>query len=146
VLLGGVLTQGLNWRWVLFVNVPIAVFVAAMATRCIPESRAEGESQSFDLHGALTATGGLALAIYAVVDAVNKGWSSSATISKLGVAAALLIAFVVIEARERHPLLPLRLFRLRTLRSGFSVGRATLGRAAASLGRRSCRSSVRTRS
>jgi EmrB/QacA subfamily drug resistance transporter len=121
VLLGGVLTQGLSWRWVLFVNVPIAAFAAAMATRCVPESRADG-ARSLDLPGALAATGGLALGIYAVVDAVNKGWGSAATISKLAIAAGLLVAFVVLESRERHPLLPLSLFRLRTLSASNAVG------------------------
>ena len=122
VLLGGVLTQGLSWRWVLFVNVPIGLFAAAMAPRCIPESRAELESRSFDLPGAFAATGGIALGIYAVVDAVNKGWGSTATISKLAISAALLVAFVVIEARERSPLLPLSTFRLRTLSASNAVG------------------------
>jgi EmrB/QacA subfamily drug resistance transporter len=122
VLLGGVLTQGLSWRWVLFVNVPVGAFAAAMAPRCVPESRADTEVRSFDLPGAFAATAGLALGIYALVDAVNKGWGSGATISKLAIAAGLLVAFVVIESRERGPLLPLSIFRLRTLRGSNVVG------------------------
>jgi EmrB/QacA subfamily drug resistance transporter len=124
VLLGGILTQAISWRWVLFVNVPIAVFAAVMAPRCILESEAE-DAHSLDLPGALTATAGLALLIYAVVDAVNKGWGSAATISKLAIAGGLLAAFVVLEAREREPLLPLRLFRLRTLSTANAVGLLT---------------------
>jgi EmrB/QacA subfamily drug resistance transporter len=116
VLLGGVLTSGLSWRWVLFVNVPIGLFCAFVAPRLLPESREEVEERTFDLPGAVTVTAGLALLVYALVDAVNVGWGSTATIARVAGAVALLVAFVAIERRQRSPLMPLAIFRLRTLR------------------------------
>src|SRR5882757_4057298 len=80
VLLGGILTSGLSWRWVLFVNVPIGLAAAALAPRVLAESRAEGGAKTFDLPGAVTVTAGLSLLVYAIVDAVNAGWGSTATI------------------------------------------------------------------
>src|SRR5579862_6291095 len=103
VLLGGVLTSGLSWRWVLFVNVPIGIAAAALAPGTLVESRAEDAGQGFDLPGAVTVTAGLALLVYAVVDAVNRGWGSSTTLLRLAGAAVLLVAFVIIEMRsEEH--------------------------------------------
>ena len=122
VLLGGILTSGLSWRWVLFVNVPIGLAAAAMAPRTLVESTAEDGTEGLDIPGAVTVTAGLALLVYGVVEAVNVGWGSSATLLRLGGAAALLIAFVVIERRQRHPLVPFRIFRLRTLRGADVVG------------------------
>ena len=122
VLLGGILTSGLSWRWVLFVNVPIGLLAATLAPRTLLESRSEDQRRSFDLPGAVTVTAGLALLVYAVVDAVNSGWGSSTTLLRLGVAAVLLVAFLVIEVRERHPLMPFSIFRLRTLRGANIVG------------------------
>jgi EmrB/QacA subfamily drug resistance transporter len=122
VLLGGVLTSGLTWRWVLFVNVPIGAIAAALAPRVLVESRVEDTRRSFDIPGALTVTAGLSLLVYALVDAVNAGWGSAATLLKLAGAALLLIAFVVIELRERWPLMPFSIFRLRTLRGANIVG------------------------
>ncbi len=122
VLLGGILTSGLSWRWVLFVNVPIGVIAAMLAPRTLLESRAEGGAKTFDLPGAVTVTAGLALLVYAVVDAVNSGWGSTTTLLRLAVAAVLLIAFLVIELRQRHPLMPFSIFRLRTLRGANIVG------------------------
>ncbi len=116
VLLGGVLTTGLSWRWVLFVNVPIGLVCALLAPRLIRESRAETGTRAFDLPGAVTATAGLALLVYALVDAVNAGWGSAATLGKLAAAAGLLAAFLAIESRQRAPLMPFSIFRLRTLR------------------------------
>ncbi len=116
VLLGGILTSGLSWRWVLFVNLPIGITAAALAPRMLVESHADDGTSSFDLPGAVTVTAGLALLVYAVVDAVNVGWGSTATILRLAGAAVLLVAFVGIELRERQPLMPFSIFRLRTLR------------------------------
>jgi EmrB/QacA subfamily drug resistance transporter len=121
VLLGGVLTSGLSWRWVLFVNVPIGFLCAFLAPRVLLESRAEVESRSFDVPGAVTVTAGLALLVYAVVDAVNVGWGSTATLAKIAGALVLLVAFVAIELRQRAPLMPLSIFRLRTLRGADTV-------------------------
>ncbi len=122
VLLGGILTSGLSWRWVLFVNVPIGVAAAMMAPRLLLESHAEDGTKGFDLPGAVAVTGGLALLVYTVVDAVNVGWGSTGTILKLMGAVLLLAAFVLIERRQRHPLLPFAIFRLRTLRGANIVG------------------------
>ena len=121
VLLGGVLTSGLSWRWVLFVNVPIGVLCAFLAPRVLQESRSEAESRSFDIPGAVTVTAGLALLVYALVDAVNVGWGSSATILKIAGAAVLLAAFLAVERRQRAPLMPFSIFRLRTLRGADTV-------------------------
>ena len=83
VLLGGALTSGLSWRWVLFVNVPIGLLCAFLAPRLLYESRAEVETRNFDLPGAVTVTAGLSLLVYALVDAVNIGWGATATILRL---------------------------------------------------------------
>jgi EmrB/QacA subfamily drug resistance transporter len=122
VLLGGILTSGLSWRWVLFVNVPIGIAAAAMAPRTLRESRREEAGDSFDIPGAVAVTGGLALLVYAVVEAVNVGWGATRTIVCLIVAVLLLIAFVAIELRRRDPLVPFSIFRLRTLRGANIVG------------------------
>src|ERR1700749_4756119 len=122
VLLGGILTSGLSWRWVLFVNVPIGLIAAALAPRVLVESRVEGGAKTFDFPGAFTVTAGLSLLVYAVVDAVNSGWGSTATLLRLAGAAVLLIAFVAIELRQRDPLMPFTIFRLRTLRGANIVG------------------------
>jgi EmrB/QacA subfamily drug resistance transporter len=121
VLLGGVLTSGLNWRWVLFVNVPIGLLCAFLAPRVLLESRAEVQTRSFDVPGAITVTAGLSLLVYALVDAVNVGWGSAATLTKIGGALILLALFLVIEMRQRAPLMPLSIFRLRTLRGADTV-------------------------
>ena len=123
VLLGGILTSGLSWRWVLFVNVPIGLAAAAArpahaASRAAPRTA----RARFDLPGAVTVTAGLALLVYAVVDAVNAGWGSATTLLRLAGAAVLLIAFLIIERRQRHPLMPFSIFRLRTLRGANIVG------------------------
>jgi EmrB/QacA subfamily drug resistance transporter len=121
VLLGGILTSGLSWRWVLFVNVPIGIACALIAPRVLLESRSEVETRNFDLPGAATVTAGLALLVYAVVEAVNVGWGSTATLWKLGLSFLLLAAFIVIERRQKAPLMPLSIFRLRTLRGADTV-------------------------
>src|SRR6266853_145083 len=95
VLLGGILTSGLNWRWVLFVNVPIGIAAAALAPRTLRESRADDGASSFDLPGAVTVTAGLSLLVYAIVDAVNVGWGSTATLARIAGAVVLLAAFLV---------------------------------------------------
>jgi EmrB/QacA subfamily drug resistance transporter len=122
VLLGGILTSGLSWRWVLFVNVPIGLIAALLAPRTLRESRAEEGTTTFDLPGAVTVTAGLSLLVYAVVDTVSSGWGSTATLLRLGGAALLLIAFLVIERNSRHPLMPFSIFRLRTLRGANIIG------------------------
>jgi EmrB/QacA subfamily drug resistance transporter len=122
VLLGGILTSGLSWRWVLFVNVPIGIAAAIMAPRILVESRSGDETKTFDIPGAVTVTAGLALLVYTVVEAVNDGWGSTATLLRLAGSALLLAAFLVIEVRQRNPLMPFSIFRLRTLRGANIVG------------------------
>ncbi|MGH2904298.1 MAG: MFS transporter [Solirubrobacteraceae bacterium] len=96
--------------------------LAALAPRILLESHADDGTEGFDIPGAVTVTAGLALLVYAVVDAVNIGWGSTGTLSRLAAAAILLVAFVLIELRTRHPLLPFSIFRLRTLRGADIVG------------------------
>ncbi|MBA2637158.1 MAG: MFS transporter [Solirubrobacterales bacterium] len=115
VLLGGVLTEYLGWEWVLFVNVPIGLGAAALALVLIVESRVESGTRAFDIAGALTVTAGLALLVYALVDANDAGWGSTQTLGLLALAAALLAAFVAIELRSAQPLVPFGIFRSRTL-------------------------------
>jgi EmrB/QacA subfamily drug resistance transporter len=121
VLLGGVLTQYLGWEWVLLVNVPIAFGAAFLSPRLLEESR-DDRAPSFDIPGAVSVTAGLALLVYALVDAEQAGWGSTKTISLLALSVALLAAFVVIESRTEYPLVPFSIFRLRTLRGANLVG------------------------
>ncbi len=121
VLLGGVLTSGLSWRWVLFVNVPIGVLCALLAPRVLTESHAEAETRNFDIPGAVTVTAGLALLVYALVNAVNVGWGSTETVLLIAGAIVLLATFLAIELRSRAPLMPFSIFRLRTLRGADTV-------------------------
>ncbi len=116
MLLGGILTTGLGWQWVLFVNVPIGVACALLTPRLLTDGRNTTGGRSFDALGALTVTAGLALAVYAVDDAVNAGWGSAATLAKLAGTAVLLAGFVWVERRASDPLVPFSIFRLRTLR------------------------------
>ena len=114
VLLGGVLTEYLGWEWVLFVNVPIALFAAAMTSRLLPESRETGPRR-YDVAGAVSITAGISLLVYALVDAVNEGWGSTQTLGLIAISLALVAAFVVIELRSSHPLISFAIFRKRTL-------------------------------
>jgi EmrB/QacA subfamily drug resistance transporter len=123
VLLGGVLTQWAGWEWVLFVNVPIGAFIVWQAPKRLAESTsAEETDRTLDLPGAVTVSAGLALAVYAMVEATKVGWSSDQTIWSLVGAVALLSAFVIIELRTKKPLIPFSIFRLRTLRGANIVG------------------------
>jgi EmrB/QacA subfamily drug resistance transporter len=121
VLLGGVLTSGLSWRWVLFVNVPIGVVCALLSPRVLQESRSEAATRNFDIPGAVTVTAGLALLVYALVNAVNVGWGSTETVLLLAGSLVLLACFLVIELRQRAPLMPFSIFRLRTLRGADTI-------------------------
>ena len=122
VLLGGILTDGLGWEWVLWVNVPVSLIAFALAPRLIAESRASEEARVFDVAGAVTVTAALSILVYAVVDAEESGWGSSKTIGLLALAAVLLAAFVAIELRARKPLVPFSIFRIRTLTGANVVG------------------------
>jgi EmrB/QacA subfamily drug resistance transporter len=118
LLLGGVLTQGLSWPWIFFVNVPIGAAAVALATRYVPEGRAAVEQRGTDAVGALAITGGLALLIYVIVKTQSYGWGSARTLGLGAVALGLIAAFVVIESRVRAPLVRLRIFRARALAVG----------------------------
>ncbi|MFZ3560329.1 MFS transporter [Streptomyces sp. BH055] len=115
LLAGGMLTDWLDWRWVLFVNVPIGVLIALLAPRYINES--QRHPGRFDLPGALTSTLGMAALVYGFIRAASEGWSDALSIASFGAAAVLLIAFVAIERRTSQPITPLKLFRDRN-RSG----------------------------
>lgn len=115
VLAGGVLTDLLSWRWILFINVPIGLAVIVAARFVIPESRAEGDRPSLDWAGALSVTGGLVAVVYGVVSTDTHAWTSTQVLSSLAAGVALLAVFLLIEARHPHPLVPLRLFRSRAL-------------------------------
>jgi EmrB/QacA subfamily drug resistance transporter len=122
VLLGGVLTDGLGWEWVLWVNVPIGLAAAAIAPTLLAESRAEGDQRHFDVAGAVSVTAGLSLLVYTLVDANDAGWGSLQTIGLFAISAILLAAFVIIERRTADPLVPFSIFRLRTLTGANVVG------------------------
>ncbi len=121
VLLGGILTETLGWEWVLFVNTPIGIAAALLAPRLLEDSRDESRA-SFDIAGAVSVTAGLALLVYTLVDANDAGWGSTQTLVLGGIALVLLAAFLVIESRTRHPLMPFSIFRLRTLRGANVIG------------------------
>jgi EmrB/QacA subfamily drug resistance transporter len=122
VLLGGMLTEWAGWEWVLFVNVPIGLAAAALAPRMLAESRDEQERRHFDLLGAITVTSGLALGVFTLVDANRAGWTSLQTLGLGALSLLLLAVFVLIERRSPKPLVPLSIFRLRTLRGANVVG------------------------
>ena len=122
VLLGGVLTDGLGWEWVMWVNVPVALIVLALTPQLIPESRSESQTRHFDLAGAVTVTAGLSLLVYAIVDAESAGWGSTQTIGLLALAVGLLGVFTAIELRSHAPLVPFRIFNKRTLTGANAVG------------------------
>lgn len=119
-LLGGVLTELVGWRAVLWINVPIGAAMIALAPRSLPDGRGPDRDRDrggrFDLVGAVTVTAGLGLLVYAFVQAAEAGWASPATLALVGMSAVLLAGFVVIEWRAANPMLPLGLFRLRLLR------------------------------
>jgi len=115
-LLGGVLTQYLGWEWCLFVNVPITALAVVLSPLVVPEGRPEGVRKKLDVGGALTMTGSLLLLVYAVVQVHGSGWGSARTIGCLVGSAVLLASFVIVEKRSRSPLIPLDVFKVRSLR------------------------------
>ena len=125
VLFGGILTKYLGWEWIFFVNAPVGALVLALTPRFVRESLIEGVRR-FDVAGAVTVTGGLALLVYAISKAPDYGWGSARTIGELIGSVALLVAFLVIEIRTPEPLMPLRIFRIRTL-AGSNIVALLLG-------------------
>ena len=126
VLLGGLLTSYLSWSWIFFINVPVGVAAIALTPFLLRESRADLPHRHFDFAGAASVTAGLMLLVYAMTRATSDGWGSGTTLALLAGAVALVLAFVVVELRSRSPLLPLRIFRLRTL-SAANVTMAIVG-------------------
>jgi len=126
VLMGGVLTKYGGWEWIFFVNVPVGAVVLAAAPRIVHESRAEGAARRYDEFGALTVTAGLALFVYTLSRAPFVGWATARTIVLLIVAAALIAAFLWIERTVEAPLMPFRIFRVRTV-AGANVVASLLG-------------------
>jgi EmrB/QacA subfamily drug resistance transporter len=122
VLLGGALTSGLNWSWIFFINVPVGIVVMALTPVLLRESKADLAHRHFDFAGAASITGGLMLLVYAMTHAAQHGWGTAETVVLLSISAVLLVTFVVVEMRSKAPLLPLRIFRLRTLSASNASG------------------------
>jgi EmrB/QacA subfamily drug resistance transporter len=122
VILGGVLTTYASWEWIFFVNVPIGLITLMFVPRLVAESHAEGMERRFDAIGAFTVTAGLMLFVYALTRTNQVGWSSTETILEFIGSAVLILAFILWEARSRYALVPLRIFRRRTLTGANIIG------------------------
>ena len=125
LLVGGVLTETINWHWIFFVNIPIGLATALFAIRLVPDREGLGLTAGADLPGAALLTGGLMLGVYTILGVAEEGWGSSQTLALGAVSVALLVAFVARQARVANPLMPLRLFRSRNV-SGANVVQALL--------------------
>jgi EmrB/QacA subfamily drug resistance transporter len=122
VLLGGILTDVLDWHWIFLVNLPIGVAVFALCLSLLPAARGPAAAGRLDVAGAVTVTASLMLAVYAIVNGNEQGWTSARTIGVLAASAGLLALFLMIEARVGSPLVPLGLFRLRNIAVSNVVG------------------------
>jgi EmrB/QacA subfamily drug resistance transporter len=121
VLLGGVLTSSLDWHWIFLVNLPLGIAVVVLSLRLLPGGAGMGEGR-LDVGGAVTVTAALMLAVYAIVNGNQAGWTSARTLGLLAAAVTLVVLFVVIESRVPSPLMPLRLIRLRNVATANVVG------------------------
>src|SRR5919204_502402 len=119
---GGLVTRYVGWEYIFFLNIPIGATALLLARRIVPESRLVGARRRFDPLGAFTVTGALLLLVYAISNAPQVGWSTTRTIALLAASAMLLAAFLVVETRVEAPLMPLRIFRLRTVAAANAVG------------------------
>jgi EmrB/QacA subfamily drug resistance transporter len=130
VLLGGVFTDLLSWEWIFFINVPVGAVAFALTPRLLAESR-DATARSYDAPGAVLVTGGLVVLVYAITQANSYGWGSAETIGFFAAGVALLAGFIGWETRARDPLMPLGIFRLRTLAganvAGFVLGTSLFG-------------------
>ena len=115
VLLGGVLTSYMSWPWIFFVNVPVALTAIALTPLLLRESRADNALRHFDVAGATSITAGLMILVYGLTRATTDGWATATTIGLLAASAVLVLSFIAIELRSKAPLLPLRIFRIRSL-------------------------------
>jgi EmrB/QacA subfamily drug resistance transporter len=126
VIAGGLLTRYAGWQFIFYLNVPIGAAALLLAPRIVPESRLDAVRRKFDVAGALAGTGGLVLLVDAIAQAPQYGWGATRTIGVLAAAAALLAVFLLIERRVTDPILPLSIFRLRTL-AGANIAGLLLG-------------------
>ncbi|HSX30363.1 MAG TPA: MFS transporter [Candidatus Saccharimonadales bacterium] len=115
VLLGGVITQYLGWRWNFFINVPVALAVVFAAWRLVPTHESEETHNELDLPGAVSITGALMLLVYGLVEAPSHGWTAHSTLAYFIMSAALFVYFVMNEQRAKHPLVPFKIFRIRNV-------------------------------
>ena len=123
VLLGGVITEIAAWNWIFLVNIPIGIAVFVWCLRLLPpDQRMPGTERRLDLAGAITVTAAIMIAVYAIVNGNEEGWTSAQTLGMLGAAAVLFAAFIVIEARATAPLVPLRLFKRRNISTANVIG------------------------
>src|SRR5438093_4193246 len=122
LLLGGILTDSINWHWIFLVNLPIGVAVFLLSLRLLPPAAGTAVARRLDVAGAVTVTGALMLAVYAIVNGNQAGWTSGQTLGLLGGAVALMATFLGIESRVDSPLMPLGLFRLRNVATANVVG------------------------
>jgi EmrB/QacA subfamily drug resistance transporter len=122
VLLGGVLTDLISWHWIFLVNVPIGALVVVLALRLLPGEHAQATSTRLDVAGAVTVTAALIVAVYAIVNGNQNGWTSAETLGLLGASVAALILFLGIESHVRSPLVPLGLFKHRNISVSNTVG------------------------
>lgn len=122
VLLGGVLTDALSWRWIFLVNLPIGAAVFALCLLLLPGGSGPATRARLDVGGAVTVTSSLMLAVYAIVNGNEAGWTSARTLGLLGAAAVLMLIFLMIESRVQTPLMPLSLFRLRNVATANVLG------------------------
>lgn len=122
VLLGGLLTNSFDWHWNFLVNIPIGVVVLALSWKLLPSSHSQPASRHLDVAGAVTVTSSLLLAVYAIVNGNEAGWTSPHTIGFLGAAVSLMVMFLWIESRVRTPLMPLSLFKSRNVSTANIIG------------------------
>jgi EmrB/QacA subfamily drug resistance transporter len=122
VIAGGLLTRYAGWEYIFYLNIPIGAVALALAPRIVPDSRLATTRRHFDALGAIAGTGGLVLLVVAISQAPQYGWGATRTIALLAASAALIAAFLLIENRVKDPLLPLSIFRLRTLAGANAAG------------------------
>jgi len=115
VLLGGVITEYLGWRWNFFINVPVSMAVLYAAWRLVPAHESEESHNDLDLLGAVSITGAMMLLVYGLVEAPSHGWTALSTLSYLGGAVALAVFFIANELRSKHPLVPFNIFKIRNV-------------------------------
>src|SRR5262249_48839862 len=128
LLLGGVLTQSIDWHWIFFINLPIGLAAALLGRRLLRDDHGQGLDQGIDVLGSILMTLGVMVATYAIVEAPSNGWTSFQTLGLVAAAALLLGMFAVLQQRLPNPILPLRILRIRGLTSSSLVrGLAAMG-------------------